>query len=229
MASRYAIYFAPRPQAPLAAFGAATLGYDADQRREVPFLAGLETASVGWALLVAEPSKYGFHATLKAPFELRAEASEATLLSRAEDIARTAAPCSLGRLRVAPLTRFVALMPIAVPECLQRLESHIVKGFEPLRAPLAAADRARRLKTPLTDQQIRYLDGWGYPYVLEEFRFHMTLAGPVPQAQIVEVAERLALLYEPYDEVVRLDEITVFRQTSRDARFHVMERFGLGA
>lgn len=229
MAHRYAIYYAPRPQASLAAFGAATLGYDADQRREVPFLAGLESAMPNWASLVAEPSKYGFHATLKAPFELRAEASEATLLSRAEEVARTASPCSLGHLRVVPLTRFVALMPIAVPECLQRLESHIVKGFEPLRAPLSAADRARRLETPLTDRQLRYLDGWGYPYVLDEFRFHMTLAGPVPQAQIVEVAERLAPLYEPYDEAVRLDEITVFRQTSRDARFHVMARFALGA
>lgn len=229
MAHRYAIYYAPRPQTSLAAFGAATLGYDADQRREVPFLAGLESAIANWRSLVAEPARYGFHATLKAPFELTAGASEATLLAHAEELARTAAPCPLGRLRVTPLTRFVALMPTAVSQCLQRLESHIVKGFEPLRAPLSAADRARRLETPLTDRQIRYLDGWGYPFVLEEFRFHMTLAGPVPQAQIVEVAERLTPLYEPYDETVRIDEIALFRQTSRDTRFHVMARFALGA
>lgn len=229
MACRYAIYFAPRPQMALAAFGAATLGYDADSGRQVPFLAGLETTSPGWSSLVAEPARYGFHATLKAPFELGPDASESNLLARAEEIARTATPCPLGRLRPVPLTRFVALMPIDEPACLPRLESHIVKGFEPLRAPLAAADRTRRLGTPLTDRQIRYLDTWGYPYVLEEFRFHMTLAGPVPQSQIVDISERLAALYEPYDEQVRIDEIAVFRQLSRDARFQVMARFALGS
>lgn len=229
MACRYAIYFAPRPHSALAAFGAAAVGYDADARCEVAFHAGLLSSSPDWMSLVAEPARYGFHATLKAPFELRPEANEVTLLARAEQVARAAAPCALGRLRTAPLTRFVALTPIDCPPCVQQLERHIVKGFELLRAPLSPADRARRLAAPLTDRQVRYLDAWGYPYVLDEFRFHMTLAGPVPPERIAQVAEQLAVLYETYDEPVRIDEIAVFRQMSRDGRFHVMARFALSA
>ena len=73
---RYAIYFTPAPQSALRRFGSTAIGCDADTQearphpdhdlyRDPSFLATLEF-----------PSRYGFHATLKAPFELRAGATE---------------------------------------------------------------------------------------------------------------------------------------------------------
>ena len=66
---RYAIYFAPRPRRALARFGAAWLGWDAEAGadRDGPELAGLPRPR---AEIVATPRRYGFHATLKAPFRL---------------------------------------------------------------------------------------------------------------------------------------------------------------
>ena len=52
-----------------------------------------------------------------------------------------------------------------------------MKAFNAYRAPLSAADRERRIKAKLSPRQIELMDQWGYPYVLDEYRFHMTLTG----------------------------------------------------
>src|SRR5262249_12768926 len=67
---RYAIYFVPPADSALYRSGAGFLGYDCypGKRLRQPQDTGL-TASE-WAQLTREPRRYGFHATLKAPFRL---------------------------------------------------------------------------------------------------------------------------------------------------------------
>src|SRR5262249_14198568 len=67
---RYAIYFVPPADSALYRFGAGFLGYDCytGERLRQPHDTAL-TASE-WAQLTREPRRYGFHATLKAPFRL---------------------------------------------------------------------------------------------------------------------------------------------------------------
>ncbi|MCS0466276.1 DUF1045 domain-containing protein, partial [Burkholderia mallei] len=51
------------------------------------------------------------------------------------------------------------------------------------------AERAKRAAAPLSERQRALLAEWGYPYVLDEYRFHMTLSDPLD-----DPAERAALI-----------------------------------
>ena len=104
MTARYAIYYAPSADTPLWRKTAAWLGRDAyvGAATERPALAALQ--GVDLDTLTADPRSYGFHATLKAPFELAAQAAESELLFAAEQfVARQSpfeaavAPAALGR------------------------------------------------------------------------------------------------------------------------------------
>ncbi len=80
---RYAIYFTPQSSMPLARFGASVLGYDVSEGRDVPHLALKGIFPTDIAAATAAPRKYGFHATLAAPFYLGDGHAEADLLRSA--------------------------------------------------------------------------------------------------------------------------------------------------
>lgn len=223
---RYAVYFTPAPGSTLAAFGAAALGYDVATGAAHPFAPPLVLAFPHWKTLVAEPARYGFHATLKAPFELARDATETDLLESARALAGRLHAQGLGPLDIMPMSRLTALVPrvrTAGAACAEA----VVRGLDHLRAPLSEADRKRRMLAPLTPRQVAHLDRWGYPYVLDEFRLHMTLAGPLERTTLGEVCDALASLYEPVCEAVELDAISILRQPDRTSRFVAIERIAL--
>src|SRR5690606_17434566 len=125
--------------------------------------------------LTQAANRYGFHATLKAPMALAEGRTEAELREALADFASRHEPFSLGRLRLASLQGFLALMIEDENEKLQDFSAHVVEHFEPFRAPMSARDRAARAGKGLSERQLELLDGYGYPYVFEQFRFHMTL------------------------------------------------------
>ena len=226
--TRYAVYFTPARASPLADFGASVLGYCSASGREVAFpdspFHRRETA-LAWT---EEPRRYGFHGTLKAPFALADGCDRASVLTAARDLAARCAPFTVPRLAVRPLSRFVALVPAEASVSLAELAAACVTTFEPLRAPLTAADLSRRLAAPLSDRQRQQLDRWGYPYVFEDFRFHMTLTGPLPLEALQEAAADLAQLYAPIDAPMTVDAISVLEQPDRTARFRLVERVAFG-
>ena len=223
---RYAIFYTPRPDSALWRFGSRVLGYDAaDPSTVPPPFADFDPAR--GAGVFSEPSRYGFHATLKAPFELAAGQSEMALLDAAAAFAARTRAVPMGRLRIALLDRFVALMPANAPPEVNDIAGECVRAFEPFRAPLSEADRERRLKGALTEAEIAYLDRWGYPYVFERFLFHMTLAGPLPVDFMGPLHQTLSELYDPIDRDIVLDGIAVFRQPARTERAAVLRRFAL--
>lgn len=229
--TRYAIYFAPPAASALWRFGSSVIGYDAATGADEPFLSTFGLSEMAWRALTSDPRRYGFHATLKAPFELAAGRDEQRLLGAISDLAATLPSVSLDSLRVAEIGRFVAVVPAAPSDPLQALAAAVVVGLDHLRAPLTEADRARRLASPLTPRQIAHLDRYGYPYVLEEFRFHMTLTGPIADAdQRRDMRQRLEARFAaavPSGPTV-IDALAVFRQERRDGRFRIIARSAVG-
>ncbi len=226
---RYALYYAPAADSALWRFGSAVLGYDAVTGADVPALVPPGCDHSQWPVLTEEPRRYGFHATLKAPFELAAGRSEGQLRAFAHNYAAGLESVRLDGLSLTALGSFIALTPSAESPALQRFAFALVQAFEPFRAPLAEADMARRLKHPLTPAQRAYLEAYGYPYVGDAFRFHMTLTGSLPmdQGALVQLALRDAYAQAVPAKPAVIDRIALFKQDTRASRFRLLDSFSL--
>src|SRR5690606_633218 len=191
MILRYAIYYAPAPDDPLTTDAGRWLGRDAFSCETSGPPASLAMPKEQWQGLVANPQRYGFHATLKAPFELREGRMEADLIEAFDGFAASMTAFDIPRLVLGQLGPFFERVPHVSSPCLQQFAASEVEQFEPIRAPLSEADIARRRPERLTDAQRSYLQQWGYPYVMDEFRFHMTLTGPVEATLAPQVRDEL--------------------------------------
>lgn len=227
MTVRYAIYAAPGPESGLWRFGSAVIGYDAVLAIEAAHPDGPPFDEPDWPALTDGPRRYGFHGTLKAPFGLTSDRSETELLEAVALFAARRPALVVPRLTVGLLKSFVALVPATPCDPLDRLAADCVRTFEPFRAPLSEADRARRLAAPLSERQKAHLDAWGYPYVFEDFRYHMTLTDSLAPHRREPVRAALSARYEPVDAPFPIDALAVFRQERRDGRFAVLARFTL--
>ncbi|HEV7258106.1 MAG TPA: DUF1045 domain-containing protein [Bosea sp. (in: a-proteobacteria)] len=227
---RYAIYYAPAADSPLWQFGGATLGYDAFTGEDIAFAVPPGCDADGWPGLTAEPRRYGFHATLKAPFELANGRNEGQLRAFAHQIAAGLSAVPLAGLAVTALGRFVALTPAEPSTALQKLAFDIVQAFEPFRAPLSAADLERRLASPLTPAHRAYLEAYGYPYVGDAFRFHMTLTGSLQPEVVGQIKSALVRAHAEAVPAgpVAIDRMALFRQDDRASRFRLLDSFVLG-
>ena len=225
---RYAIYYAPAPGTVLDRFGADLLGYDAYRGDDRPFPDGLLQATPDWRDLTRDPRKYGFHATLKAPLSLARGMTEAGLVAACAAFAAAARPVPVIRPVVGSIMGFLAVVPAEAPADLERLAADCVRDFDGFRAPLTAEDRARRNPSELTPRQCRHLDRWGYPYVMEEFFFHMTLTGRLGAERREPV---LAMLRQRFDALglatLAIDRIALFRQEDAESRFRIIGHWKL--
>jgi putative phosphonate metabolism protein len=222
---RYAIYYAPAHGSVLDRFGAHMLGYDARSGEDLPFPDGV---TPDWREVTANPRKYGFHATLKAPMVLADGRTGAELAAACETFAETAR--SIPRIEpvVDRISGFIAVVPArASPELLQ-LAADVTRDFDSFRAPLTPAERARRNPAKLTPRQCDHLDRWGYPYVMEEFRFHMTLTGRLQTERREPI---VAMLRQRFSEIglqtLAIDRIALFRQNDADSRFGIIGEWQL--
>ena len=175
MSQRYAIFFVPGDTTPLGEFGSSVLGRDANGD-------GVKVLNPEHALreqLTKQPAHYGFHATLKAPFELARGKTLDSLTSELADFSARQSVLELPDLAPQQMAGFCAL---ALPESVSTVNSlaaRCVTHFEPWRAALSTEDIDRRKPAQLGARQRQLLEKYGYPYVLDEFRFHMTLSSPV--------------------------------------------------
>jgi putative phosphonate metabolism protein len=222
-ARRFAIYFTPAADSPLGKFGAAVLGYDSQgaravERSALPGIPAGEAES-----LTASPARYGFHATLKAPFSLEISRTVGELREFVGSFAGRRHAVEMGRLRVEPLGAFLALRPDGRDRELGELAADCMRTFDVFRAPMSRVERERCLKAGLSTRQIELLDRWGYPYILEEFRFHMTLAGPLPEGRRADWLEALSAKFQPLaGERFSLDSVALMMQDDRESPFRVL-------
>lgn len=208
MSLRYALYFLPAPDSALDRLGRAWL--DA-----LP------------AALTVQARFYGFHATLKAPFRLADGRDEAQLRAACRTFADNHPPVTAPPLALSLLGGFFALRPSAASPALDTLAAHCVRDFDPFRAPLNQSELAKRLRAPLDDNQRALLERWGYPYVLDQFRFHLTLTDPLPIDQRPPVQSLLEpLVAEACARDLRVDALCLVRQAPEQV-FTLVERFTL--
>ncbi|MEL6373001.1 MAG: DUF1045 domain-containing protein [Pseudomonadota bacterium] len=227
---RYAWFFMPSSDSALWQFGSAVLGYDAvtGDERDVPLRLREAVGADVMTDLTATPRTYGFHATLRAPFEPAAGVGETEVRDALAAFCARQPPVMLNGLHVHTLGAFIALTPLASSPALDALAADAVRASDALRAPLKPQDRARRMKAPLTPQQIAHLDRWGYPYVMDDFRFHMTLTGAIANdEQRGQVARALTTAFAPLEGPCAIDGIGLYAQADRASRFRVVERYAL--
>jgi len=218
---RVAIYFTPDRDHALTQRAAEWLGRDA-------FVAGRSAAGAS-GRPISEPARYGFHATLKAPFRLAPPHTPAALDAALADFAESHTAVRLGTLTIARIDGFFALVPERPAPGLLELETGVRTHFEPYRAPLTDADYIRRKPDRLTPRQRDNLIRWGYPHVAEDFRFHMTLTDRIADAEAPAIAAELERRFGPaLRDPVRLDALALFIEPDAGQPFHVHSRHALG-
>ncbi|MFM0199021.1 DUF1045 domain-containing protein [Paraburkholderia fungorum] len=181
-AARFALYYAPSRESAWWQAGSAWLGRDAESGERC---VSPQPQALGRPLadLTEAPRRYGWHGTLVAPFRLAEGVTQQQVLDAARDWAGTQSPFALP-VEAATLGDFVALRP-ADPDGeanLRHVAASALRTLHPLRARPSPADLARRLAAPLSERQRALLIEWGYPYVFDEFRFHMTLSSSLADA-----------------------------------------------
>lgn len=226
---RYAIYYAPPVQSPLWRFGCSVVGYDAATGEAVPPPALRRFDADHWREITSEPRRYGFHGTLKAPFRLTPGKTEAELREVCARFARDRAPFACAGVKLAQIGRFLALKTASPCAALDRLAAGAVAAFDEFRAPMTAAELERRQRASLTPRQQEYLGRWGYPFVLEDFRFHMTLTGPLDEEVRAQAEMELEELFgaSGADGPLIIGEIALYRQ--EDGPFRLIARFPFGS
>jgi hypothetical protein len=223
---RYALY----AMAPNELHGEASqwLGWDSRKGKQIehPTLEGLP-ASV--ADLTATPRKYGFHGTMKPPFRLAHGKTQGDLETACATRLGAMGPASVERMVVQPIDGFVALVPQTPSESLNRLCNEVVAGFEDFRAPLNGAELTKRRKSRLTEAQEANLARWGYPYVMAQFRFHMTLSGRVTGDDASKLATRLQNHFAPLiPQPFPVTSISLLGEGD-DGFFHVIDAYALAS
>jgi putative phosphonate metabolism protein len=222
---RYALYAAPRP-GPLASFAAAWLGRDAETGEDVahPAVTGLPRPLDA---ITAAPRRYGFHGTIKPPFPLAEGRTEHDLRRACAALARRLNPISVGQMSVGQVGGFLALVPKGDQTALQAWAADVVRSLDPFRASLTDADRQRRDPARLSPRQRALLERWGYPHVMDEFRFHMTLTGDLPDDDAVAVHQVLVPMIAPHlANPFVIDDLCLFGE-GPDGRFRILHRYAL--
>lgn len=229
MTERFAIYFAPSATSNLWERAATWLGRDANDGDlfNGP-VAGIDRDRL--LNLTQSANRYGFHATLKAPMALADGYNEASLRAALDEFAARHRPVNLGKLRLASLQGFLALMVDGENEALADFAAHVVEDFDPFRAPMSTKDYAARASKGLNERQIELLDAYGYPYVFEQFRFHMTLTDRLGDEDAQDIAQAAATWFGPVleDEVI-LDRLSLFHEPEAGKPFRRVGDFRLGA
>jgi len=225
MTTRYAIYYAPAPGDPLDRRAATWLGFDASEPSPVV----TELGNTGLSTM-ASARRYGFHATIKAPMRLNNGRRRDDFLEAVSTFAKGTAPVEIGPLKVTNINGFLALVPVRQPPEISMFASSCVAHFEPFRAPLTEAEVNKRLEAGLSARQRELLEQYGYPYVMDEFRMHLTLTDRLLPAQNLALLE---LAHDWFAPVLRspytLDRLAVFHEETPGAGFSRLADFPLAA
>jgi phosphonate metabolism protein PhnN/1,5-bisphosphokinase (PRPP-forming) len=231
--SRYALYFAPATGSPWWQAGWRWLGRDASTADNLPRYPVSGVPPLMLEKLTADARRYGFHATLKAPFRLNEGFDESHLLTMAQAFAAAQRPVELQGVRIGHLGDFLALRPSGPLDEIAALAMRCVSYFDNLRAAPTATELAKRRRAGLSARQEALLQRWGYPYTEEEFRFHLTLTDSLAgvDADAVYALRKAAEeCFAPVmaGEPLTIDALTIFREDKPGTPFSVWRRIPFG-
>ena len=211
--------------------GASVIGYDCYTGNESPFAKDLEIEPGVWSEMTEDPRRYGFHATLKAPFYLSSSCTEAQLANAIAHFAALGRSVPTFKPTIRLLKDFVAIVPRRRQTAIDKLAADCVTLFDAYRAPMTPQERARRVAAGLNAGQIGHLDRWGYPYLFEDFRFHMTLTGRISVERRDTVLAALEKLFARTcgSADIAVDRLALLRQDTPRSRFQVIFEAPVGS
>lgn len=220
MSERYAIYFAPAIASSLWQRASQWLGRDCTQTGELaqPSIEGI--SPMAQYEYTESPRRYGFHATLKAPFQLAHQTNIESLRRELDAFANAHAPVTIGALKVHQIGKFIALVPENQRADVTNFAQTTVRHFDDFRAPMNEEKRQQRIAAGLNDRQIELLDKWGYPYVEEQFKMHLTLTGPVDKpAQQTLFDAANSWFADELGHTFQLDNLALYHEPEKGAPF----------
>lgn len=222
---RYAIYFSPERSTQMAMLAASWIGRDAATGKPVPQpeLEGLGSDEL--AEITGPARRYGFHGTLKAPFQLAEGVSERHLVETMAAFCTDRQRFELAGLKVGEIGGFVALVPDGPSPVLDAFASDVVTAFDDCRAPLSEREIERRNPERLSLAELRNLMRWGYPHVFDCFRFHMTLTSHLPEHDRARVLGAAREHFAPVTgQAIAFDALTLFVEPEPGAPFEIHSR-----
>lgn len=229
---RHAAYFAPALQSQAWALGSQWLGRCAHRLIPLQQPRFDHLGSEWFENLTRSPRLYGWHATLKAPFELKSNARLDELQMAFQLLAQKTVGVFHLPLKLVEMGGFLALVPSQPSPDLQLFEAHCVRELHPLALPLSEAELKRRTGAGLTLRQTELLLEWAYPYVLDQFQFHMTLSGSLHNVDPHLKSDLKAAAQEWFAPILEngidIDAVTWFSQDQQHGDFRWVERFELG-
>jgi hypothetical protein len=228
MPERFALYYAPATTHPLWLKAAQWL--DRDPTGATPVPAAIEGIAAEYRHRISRSARrYGFHATIKAPMLLAAGFGRPELEEELTAFAQKRPHVEIGQLVLRFIDGFLALVPAEQGKALTDFAGDVVAHFDRFRAPMTPGDREKRLRGgTYTAHQIDLLDRYGYPHVMDEFQFHMTLTDRLPAAERDAVLAAAAAWFAPVTAVpFMLDRLALFRETEAGAPFDRIADFPL--
>jgi hypothetical protein len=228
--TRYAIYYTPQPGTALAAFGRSWFGR-ANDGATLQAFSDSGFAGTGFAKVPSVPGRYtGLHAQFKAPFALRDGVGLDALKQRLISFAARRKSAETGPLTLAREGRFLVLRPVEPTPLLEWLAAQCVAAFEDFAAPPGDAERAAHASPNLTDYQRLLLESFGDPHVLSEYRFYITLTGPLDKTHLERVAQALwPVLEEICTSGVTIDGLSLFGDSGGRSPMRLIGRYSLAA
>ncbi len=227
--TRYAIFWLPPADSALAAFGCEWFGI-CPERGAVGAPATFGLPADAAAEAIARPRRYTLHGTIVAPFRPAEGVTGETLADelRAFCVRRTAR--RTGPLRLSRFSRHLALIPEGGTARLDWLAAEAVTHFNAFRAPATETDLARYPAEQHSERQRRFVRDFGYPYVLSDFLFHITLAGPLAPEPLDEVQTALAPRLQPLTVApLEIGSLCLLGEPDQAAPFRLIARCALAA
>jgi putative phosphonate metabolism protein len=228
---RYAVYFAPPPDNRWWQIGSQWLGRCAagGTLKPMPPINGISEEAFRQA--TAAPRRYGWHATLKAPFTLAPGTHADQLRVALKTIAASAHPFEMPSLKVTLLDDFLAIVPHPLSEAANALAAKCVTTLQPFAAHLSATELQRRRQAPLSPTQDALLERWGYPFVLDEFQLHCSLTGSLKKFSPEQVHSLQQAAHDWFANMppCRFESLALFAEPTQGADFVLLEHFRLAA
>jgi len=166
---------------------------------------------------------------MKPPFRLEKSQDLYRLQDACAALAAHTSAVALGTLEIARLGRFLALRPQGPVTALNALAAACVKDLDSFRAHAGQAELARRRAAGLTPAQEANLQRWGYPYVLDGFRFHITLSGRLKDDVLENVQKALKTQLGPLLPRPFILQDLALMGEAQDGRFHLIQRYPLSS
>ncbi len=222
---RYGIYFSPHPGSLLYELGTRWLGRDAITGESLEPGLPDHLHQDEWLRVTESPRRYGFHATLKPPFRLAENLQLEDLQTALHDFAAKHDRFEAPALKIGSLGHFLALALSERSAIFSQLAADCVTELDKFRAPATEEERIKRLRDSLSEREREHVMRWGYPYVLDTWKFHMSLTGSLPVSSLPPLEEHLQnrfaqVLHRP----LLVDSVCIFHEPYPGGPFRIVER-----